>query len=224
MKNIILLGFFILSNLMLAQDETEFLNSDDIKQIYQEQELIKKKSGTYFGLGTGMSIMRLIQAQEPEPFAPPTPYDPIVFTLQTGVQSFFTKNVGVRGFLALDMFGDEANYELKKIPYKSFFMMLSLGLDAIIEFALTQKNRHFLGFYAGAGVGGVIYGDNRSYSGLKNLYISGGFIVQGGIELTLAIRHRISLGIKITPIQKDILAPFIEQTDFLGSLMYSYLF
>ncbi len=224
MKRILFLGFFIFSSFILAQDETEFLNSDDIKQIYQEQELIKKKSGTYFGFGLGMSIMRLIRAQEPKPYSPPTPYDPIIFSFQTGVQSFFTKNVGVRGFIALDTFGDEINYELKKTSYKSFFMMLSLGLDAIIEFALTQKNQHFLGFYAGAGIGGVIYGDNQSYSGFKNLYISGGFIVQGGVELTLAIRHRISLGIKITPIQKDIFAPFIEQTDFLGSLMYSYLF
>lgn len=200
------------------------LNSDDIAQIYKTQELIKEKSGIYLGFGLGTSIMRLISTDGLGSDSPPTPYSPVIFSIKAGTQSFFTKNVGVRGFFALDMFGDGLNYNFKKTSYKSVFTMLSLGLDAIVEFPFTPSNKHFIGFYVGAGFAGVLYVDNQNYSGIQNLYASGGLIVEAGLELTFFIHHRISTGVKITPIQKDTSAPFIEQTDFLSSVMYSYLF
>ncbi|MCE3037054.1 outer membrane beta-barrel protein [Helicobacter sp. faydin-H20] len=193
--------------------------SDDVEKILKEQELIRQKSGQYFSVGLGSSFLRLQQISHGK-----MAYAPIMLSLKAGNQTFFTKNVGIRGFFGLDTYSDNINYTFQKPPYNSLFMFFSLGIDLITEFALTKNNKHFLGTFFGLGGGAVIYTDNQSYTFFKDAFLSAGFIVEAGIDFTINIKHRISLGVKITPIQKKWSPSIVKQTDFLPFVNYQYKF
>ena len=215
MKKLVLI--FCVVMIVFAEEET--LNSRDVLDVYAEQKLVSDKSGKYISFGLGVPLMRALNPEKA-----PSLYTPILFSFKAGSQSFFTKNVGVRGFFAFDGYFDDINYQFQRSMIHSFYGMLSLGLDVVIEWAISHNNRYFLGFFAGAGFGAVIYTDNQNYNSFSKLFMKANIIVEGGVELTLAISHRIGFGVKLTPIQKDSAAPLIEQTDFLPFVFYSYKF
>lgn len=218
--------FFCLVYFVFSQETTldnqqdDIFLSEDVKQIYEDQELIRQKSGKYLAISLGTSALRtqrLITNQKEES------YVPILLGLKTGVQSFFTKNVGIRGFFAFDTYTKTATGK-RENSTMAFFGFFSLGIDAIAEFPITKSQKNFLGGFFGIGFGGVVYTDNANYKGFKNMFISGGFIVETGIELTLAIKHRVAIGAKVTPIQKEISQSVVEQTDILPFISYQYKF
>ena len=197
------------------------LISDDAKEIYREQVLVKQKSGKYFSIGIGTSTIRTNRFLASEVIS--GDYSPMVFFLKGGAQSFFTRNVGIRGFFAFDTYS-KPNYTFKNIPYTPFFGFVSLGIDTIAEFAITKNQRNFLGGFFGIGVGAVLYLDDITLTKSEKALFSQGFIVEAGIELTLAIKHRIALGAKLTPIKTSISKSLVARTDILPYLSYQYQF
>lgn len=197
------------------------LISDDAKQIYREQVLVKQKSGKYFSIGIGSSTIRTNRFISSDAIS--RDYSPMVFFFKTGAQSFFTRNVGIRGFFAFDTYS-KLNYTFKNIPYTPFFGFLSLGIDAIVEFAITKNQRNFLGGFFGLGFGAVLYLDDITLKKSEKTFFSQGIIVEAGIELTLAIKHRIALGAKLTPLKTSISKSLAARTDILPFLSYQYQF
>ncbi|WP_158654726.1 MULTISPECIES: outer membrane beta-barrel protein [unclassified Helicobacter] len=211
--------FFGYSNDAYEEYDNVFA-SEDVRQVYEEQKLVKQKSGKYLAISLGTSYQRVARF-----IANPNDgsYIPIVLGLKTGAQSFFTKNIGIRGFFAFDTYTKVGMGKKEGSP-TAFFGFFSLGIDAIAEFAITKSQKNFLGGFFGIGFGGVLYTDSQNYRGFKNMFISGGFIVEAGLELTLMIKHRIAIGAKVTPIQKNISQSIVERTDILPFVSYQYQF
>ena len=205
-----------------SQEESieENLVSEDAKQIYREQIIVRQKSGKYFSIGFGTSTIRtkrLLSRQVEENYAP------IVLFIKGGVQSFFTKNVGIRGFFAFDTYSGP-NYTLKNLTPVPFFGFVSLGIDTIAEFAITKNQRNFLGGFFGIGFGATLFLEDATLKKSEKGMMSQGFIIEAGIELTLAIKHRIALGAKLTPIKNNISESVVARTDILPYLSYQYQF
>lgn len=214
-----ILIFFGYSNDTSNKHENVFL-SDDVRQVYEEQELVKQKSGKYLSIGLGTSTQRtgnfITNKDEGS-------YIPIILGLKVGAQSFFTKNVGIRGFFAFDTY-TKTGTSKNENSITAFFGFLSLGIDAVVEFAITKNQKNFLGGFFGIGFGGVLYTDNKYYKGFEKMFVSGGFIVEAGLELTIMIKHRIAIGAKVTPIENNPSKSIVEQTDVLPFVSYQYQF
>lgn len=189
-----------------------------VAQIREKQRLIRKKSGKYLGVGLGVfQITKTYNQKSQESL-------PAMLSLKTGSQTFFNKNIGIRGFFGLDMATGFVNYQLAKDPSSSFFTMISLGIDVIAEFPLTQSYKHFLGIFAGLGGGALIYADNENFKLIKKSIYTAGFLLEAGVTLDIFVKHRIEVGVKILPTSKTLLNNQNFQTSLMPYVMYNYKF
>ncbi|PAF47816.1 hypothetical protein BKH46_03010 [Helicobacter sp. 12S02634-8] len=189
-----------------------------IAQIRERQRLIKEKSGRYFGVGLGgFQIKKNYQGTFIQSY-------PAALLLKGGVQTFFNKNIGIRGFFAFDVATGLVNYALTKDPSDSFYAMLSLGIDLIGEFPLGNSYKHFLGVFAGVGGGATIYTDNQNFSLFKKAIYAGGVMIEGGVSLDIFIKHRIEIGLKVLPTAKTLLNNREFETSIMPYVMYNYQF
>lgn len=189
-----------------------------VAQIREKQRLIRKKSGKYLGVGLGVfQITKTYNQKSQESL-------PAMLSLKTGSQTFFNKNIGIRGFFGLDMATGFVNYQLAKDPSNSFFTMISLGIDVIAEFPLTQSYKHFLGIFAGLGGGALIYADNENFKLIKKSIYTAGFLLEAGVTLDIFVKHRIEIGVKILPTSKTLLNNQNFQTSLMPYVMYNYKF
>lgn len=189
-----------------------------IDEIRKKQKLIRQKSGQYLGIGIGgvqikkdyqdVSIVNV----------------PVIFMLKGGTQTFFNKNIGIRGFFGLDMGTGILNYNFQKDPTNSFYAMISLGIDVLAEFPLSSSYKYFLGFFGGIGGGATIYADNKNFALIKHSLYAAGIILEGGMTLDLATNHRIELGAKILPTAKALLNNNRFETTLMPYVMYNYKF
>ncbi|PAF43353.1 outer membrane beta-barrel protein [Helicobacter sp. 11S03491-1] len=194
------------------------IQDSSIAQIRNKQELIRKKSGKYIGIGIGgVEIKKDYQNKSHTD-------SPAIFSIKSGVQTFFNKNIGIRGFFDLDMATGMLNYQWVNDPSRSFYAMFSLGIDMIGEFPLNRSYKHFLGFFGGLGGGGVIYTDNGNFSLFKDAIYTAGLMIEGGVTLSIFIKHRIEFGIKILPTVKTLLNSGRFETSLMPYIMYNYKF
>ncbi|AFI03609.1 outer membrane protein [Helicobacter cetorum MIT 00-7128] len=187
------------------------------KSIINRQRLTRKKSGWYFGTGFGvLDAIKDYQGKEVKNFI-------ATLNLKTGVQSFFKRYVGVRGFFAWDLGTGKVNYQSHSDPTNSFFTMLSVGMDIIMEFPLGSY-KYYLGAFGGAGGGVVVYADNENFKLIKHAAYAGGLTIDGGISLTLFLRHRIEWGFKILPTARMLSKSERFETSAMFYMMYNYKF
>ncbi|PAF52339.1 hypothetical protein BKH44_02795 [Helicobacter sp. 13S00477-4] len=189
-----------------------------VAQIREKQKLIRAKSGQYVGVGIGGFEVKKDYNNQNQINTP------MILSLKTGVQTFFNKNIGIRGFFGLDMGTGLLNYYFSKDPSKSFYSMLSLGIDMIAEFPLSRSYKHFLGAFVGIGGGATIYTDNDNFSLFKNAVYAAGLMIEGGITLSIFVKHRIEFGLKILPTSKSLLNNKRFETSLMPYVMYNYKF
>lgn len=209
-----------LDDLVEMPQQTKTYNNEGygVAQIREKQRLIRKKSGKYLGVGLGVfQITKTYNQKSQESL-------PAMLSLKTGSQTFFNKNIGIRGFFGLDMATGFVNYQLAKDPSSSFFTMISLGIDVIAEFPLTQSYKHFLGIFAGLGGGALIYADNENFKLIKKSIYTAGFLLEAGVTLDIFVKHRIEIGVKILPTSKTLLNNQNFQTSLMPYVMYNYKF
>lgn len=209
-----------LDDLAEMPQQTKTYNNEGygVAQIREKQRLIRKKSGKYLGVGLGVfQITKTYNQKSQESL-------PAMLSLKTGSQTFFNKNIGIRGFFGLDMATGFVNYQLAKDPSNSFFTMISLGIDVIAEFPLTQSYKHFLGIFAGLGGGALIYADNENFKLIKKSIYTAGFLLEAGVTLDIFVKHRIEIGVKILPTSKTLLNNQNFQTSLMPYVMYNYKF
>lgn len=209
-----------LDDLAEIPQQTKTYNNEGygVAQIREKQRLIRKKSGKYLGVGLGVfQITKTYNQKSQESL-------PAMLSLKTGSQTFFNKNIGIRGFFGLDMATGFVNYQLAKDPSNSFFTMISLGIDVIAEFPLTQSYKHFLGIFAGLGGGALIYADNENFKLIKKSIYTAGFLLEAGVTLDIFVKHRIEIGVKILPTPKTLLNNQNFQTSLMPYVMYNYKF
>ncbi|PAF53789.1 hypothetical protein BKH42_04500 [Helicobacter sp. 13S00482-2] len=205
--------------MQITNQTTKYKNEGyGVTQIREKQTLIRKKSGKYIGVGIGVFEIKKKYDQEIQQGLP------AMLSLKTGSQTFFNKNIGIRGFFGLDLASGFANYKLEPDHSNSFFAMISLGIDVIAEFPLNQSYKHFLGAFAGLGGGALIYADNQNFKLIKNSIYVAGLIIEAGVTLDIFVKHRIELGIKVLPTSKSLLNNGDFQTSLMPYVMYNYKF
>lgn len=228
--SIFLVGAFSL-NILFAQDiESAQIplepaipkNYDDeyygITQIKQRQALVYQKSGKYLSVGFGGVEIKKNNGEKNYVGLP------MVFLIKTGVQTFFNKNIGVRGFFALDGASGALDYKLGSNSNRSFYAMFSLGIDVIMEIPLSRSYKHFLGLFLGLGGGASIYTNSGDFNAFKNAIYTAGLLAEGGITLNMFIQHRIEFGVKALPNVKKLLSNGNFEMSLMPYVTYSYKF
>ncbi|WP_041200220.1 outer membrane beta-barrel protein [Helicobacter pylori] len=187
------------------------------RSIINRQKLTRQKSGWYFLGGFGaVEATKDYQGKEVKNWI-------VTFNLKTGVQSFFKKYIGIRGVFAWDLGAGRVNYQRHKDPTNSFFNMFAVGLDIILEFPLGSY-KHYLGAFGGAGGALAIYADRQDFKFFRHAVYSGGLVIDGGVTLTLFLKHRFEVGFKILPTARLLSDSKRFETSPLFYTAYSYKF
>lgn len=223
---IICLFILILSGFLRADDDAEL--KDQKRQVYMlkgqlyEQQnkarlakIAEEKNGLFVGgvLGT-MTISG-------------TDYEdihPIVFGAKVGYQKYL--NNYIAGLRFYGEYLGSSDFE------GEFYQLGSVNLDLIADIPLDSDNRYSIGVFAGIGMGWTYFIEKKSFYLLNNDGTSSaksslqrfGPVVNLGIAITLDLRSRIELEMKIPPIKLDDSQKFKFSSTNLYFVSYNFLF
>ncbi|RDU63116.1 hypothetical protein CQA53_08795 [Helicobacter didelphidarum] len=150
--------------------------------------------------------------------------------LRSGVVSYLDDYIGMRGYFGIDVTSDQLSpFKKQRLSHSGNFIMLSLGLDILIDFFIDKSYKNMLGFFIGIGAGGLIYFDAQNpilvpSGGSKNTILTGNIMVQGGISATFFYRHRLEVGARFLPTQSFDLQSDGILADYNFYVGYSYKF
>lgn len=170
---------------------------DDLCQAVTERTAIsRQKSGKYIGLGVGVSLLSSAKGDGGISINNniASPYDNLIpipsFGIRVGTMSFFNRYIGVRGFFGFDMgFG----------KHSGMLTMLSLGIDAIAEFAVSKEHNVFLGGILGIGADAYLYYDQKDYNRWSRMKKAGEVFMQAGLTAMVGKYSRINLIYRFLP-------------------------
>lgn len=152
--------------------------------------------------------------------------------IRSGVISYLDEYIGIRGYFAFDFTNDSLSpFTRQREEQNGTFIMLSLGMDILIDFFIDKNYRHTLGFFMGIGAGGLMYFDgqkglfvNGSYKNAPNVLLTGNVMVQGGLSAVINYKNRIELGVRFLPTQSFLLNEDGITADYNFYVGYSYKF
>lgn len=196
-------------------------------QISLLKQTNKKRNGIYIMLTIDMiPLQRLI-----------TPNDSINGLsfgggIRGGVVSYLDDYIGIRGYFALDFTSDSLSpFERQRENQKGNFLMLSLGMDILIDFFIDKNYKNTIGFFMGIGAGGLMYFDlekpmiqSGNITNAPVVILTGNIMVQGGISSIISYKHRIELGARFLPTQSFLLSSDGILADYNFYVGYSYKF
>ncbi|ACJ07546.1 hypothetical protein HPP12_0389 [Helicobacter pylori P12] len=129
-----------------------------------------------------------------------------------GYQKYFVPYFGTRFYGDLLLGGGALKENALKQPVGSFFYVLgAMNTDLLFDMPLDFKTKkHFLGVYAGFGIGLMLYQDRPNQNG-RNLVMGGysspnflwkslievDYTFNVGVSLTLYRKHRLEIGTKL---------------------------
>ncbi|MGL2885183.1 outer membrane beta-barrel protein [Helicobacter pylori] len=129
-----------------------------------------------------------------------------------GYQKYFVPYFGTRFYGDLLLGGGVLKENALKQPVGSFFYVLgAVNTDLLFDMPLDFKTKkHFLGVYAGFGIGLMLYQDKPNQNG-RNLVVGGysspnflwkslievDYTFNVGVSLTLYRKHRLEIGTKL---------------------------
>ncbi|QTP01642.1 outer membrane beta-barrel protein [Helicobacter pylori] len=129
-----------------------------------------------------------------------------------GYQKYFVPYFGTRFYGDLLLGGGALKEDASKQPVGSFFYVLgAMNTDLLFDMPLDFKTKkHFLGVYAGFGIGLMLYQDKPNQNG-RNLVVGGysspnflwkslievDYTFNVGVSLTLYRKHRLEIGTKL---------------------------
>ncbi|PAF53194.1 hypothetical protein BKH42_07290 [Helicobacter sp. 13S00482-2] len=177
-------------------------------QLYEQQnraklaEIAKQKNGLFLGgvLGT-MSIDRANYIGHPIALGAKIGYQKYLSSYIAGLR-FYAEYLGASDF-------QEILYQLG-----------SVNLDLIADIPLDSDQRYSIGFFAGVGMGWTHYDDKLTKSALGNF----GPVVNMGMAITLNLKSRIEVEMKIPPIKLNDSQKFKFSTTNLYFVSYNFLF
>ncbi len=150
--------------------------------------------------------------------------------IRTGVISYIDNYIGMRGYFAFDFTNDKLSVIPNNTNYNGTFLMISLGLDMLIDFFVDKNYKNTLGFFMGIGAGAFIYFDLTkpiiipNSNKMLNYHLSGNVMVQGGFSAVFLYRHRIEIGCKFLPTQSLSVLEDGMVADYNPYIAYSYKF
>lgn len=152
--------------------------------------------------------------------------------IRSGVVSYLDDYIGIRGYFAFDFTSDTLSpFSKQRENHKGNFLMISLGLDILIDFFIDKSYKNTLGFFMGIGAGGLLYMDTEKpmitgsgVNGPPSLLLTGNVMVQGGLSAVVLYKHRIELGTRFLPTQSFDLSADGIVADYNFYVGYSYKF
>ncbi|GAA8317648.1 outer membrane beta-barrel protein [Helicobacter pylori] len=135
-----------------------------------------------------------------------------MISVKFGYQKYFVPYFGTRFYGDLLLGGGALKENVFKQPVGSFIYVLgAMNTDLLFDMPLDFKTKkHFLGVYAGFGIGLMLYQDRPNQNG-RNLVIGGysspnflwkslievDYTFNVGVSLTLYRKHRLEIGTKL---------------------------
>ncbi|WRA82662.1 outer membrane beta-barrel protein [Helicobacter pylori] len=135
-----------------------------------------------------------------------------MISVKFGYQKYFVPYFGTRFYGDLLLGGGALKENALKQPVGSFFYVLgAMNTDLLFDMPLDFKTKkHFLGVYAGFGIGLMLYQDKPNQNG-RNLVVGGysspnflwkslievDYTFNVGVSLTLYRKHRLEIGTKL---------------------------
>ncbi|PDW21080.1 hypothetical protein BB477_01665 [Helicobacter pylori] len=135
-----------------------------------------------------------------------------MISVKFGYQKYFVPYFGTRFYGDLLLGGGALKENALKQPVGSFFYILgAMNTDLLFDMPLNFKTKkHFLGVYAGFGIGLMLYQDKPNQNG-RNLVVGGysspnflwkslievDYTFNVGVSLTLYRKHRLEIGTKL---------------------------
>ncbi|WQW25337.1 outer membrane protein [Helicobacter pylori] len=135
-----------------------------------------------------------------------------MISVKFGYQKYFVPYFGTRFYGDLLLGGGALKENALKQPVGSFFYVLgAMNTDLLFDMPLDFKTKkHFLGVYAGFGIGLMLYQDKPNQNGrdlVVGCYSSPNFLWKSlievdytfnvGVSLTLYRKHRLEIGTKL---------------------------
>lgn len=196
-----------LQPLSTAQQQTDITVSRDMgeqKTTPKELSLLRKankeRNGLYAMVVTNMiPIQRMLDNKPLYIFS-------MGMGVRTGVVSYLDKYIGMRGYFAFDFTNDKLS-PLQHERANGTLLMISLGIDMLIDFFIDKNYKNTMGFFAGIGAGAFIYFDTKtpihiSSTNKQTTFIANGNVmVQGGFSAVFNYHHRIEIGVRFLPTQ-----------------------
>lgn len=153
-----------------------YMLKGQLKEQEQEKEFVvvaKQKSGLFVGGFLGNITLKKTPSQVLNLY-------PLIYGARVGYQKYLNNYIaGLRFYGEYAMAGTE----------KGLYQLGSVNLDLMVDVALSEDKRYALGIFGGVGMG---------WAGFNNLNALG-MVTNLGIALTLDMRHRIELELKIPP-------------------------
>ncbi|MGN8489841.1 outer membrane beta-barrel protein [Helicobacter pylori] len=135
-----------------------------------------------------------------------------MISVKFGYQKYFVPYFGTRFYGDLLLGGGALKENMLKQPVGSFFYVLgAMNTDLLFDMPLDFKTKkHFLGVYAGFGIGLMLYQDKPNQNG-RDLVVGGysspnflwkslievDYTFNVGVSLTLYRKHRLEIGTKL---------------------------
>lgn len=201
----------ILSGFLRADDDAEL--KDQKRQVYMlkgqlyEQQnkaklakIAEEKNGLFVG---GILGTMTISGTDFEDI------HPIVFGAKVGYQKYL--NNYIAGLRFYGEYLGSSDFE------GEFYQLGSVNLDLIADIPLDNDNRYSIGVFAGIGMGWTFFTQKQSLERF-------GPVVNLGISITLDLKSRIELQMKIPPIKLDDSQKFKFSSTNLYFVSYNFLF
>ncbi|PAF49094.1 hypothetical protein BKH41_03115 [Helicobacter sp. 12S02232-10] len=179
-------------------------------QLYEQEqklrleEMAKEKNGFFVGLILGNITLN----------ATPAGYvdsHPFLYGARVGYQQYLKDYIG-----GLRFYGEYLRGDMESMAYQ----LASFNLDLIADVPLDDDKKYALGVFGGVGMGWMDYADQAVKPPLSQF----GVVINLGIALTLNIRHRIELGLKIPPIKTKETSLYRFATTNAYLISYNLLF
>lgn len=137
---------------------------------------------------------------------------PLVFGAKVGYQKYLNNYIAGLRFYGEYLGGSDFE--------GVFYQLGSVNLDLIADIPLDSDNRYSIGVFAGIGMGWTSFSD-KDTERLLNRF---GPVVNLGIAITLDLKSRIELEMKIPPIKLDDSQTFKFSSTNLYFVSYNFLF
>ncbi|MGL2572141.1 outer membrane beta-barrel protein [Helicobacter pylori] len=199
------------------------ISSKKRKKLLKSFSIADDKSGVFLGGGYAYGELNLSYqgemndkygANAPSAFKNNININAPVSMISTkfGYQKYFVPYFGTRFYGDLLLGGGALKENALKQPVGSFFYVLgAVNTDLLFDMPLDFKTKkHFLGVYAGFGIGLMLYQDKPNQNG-RNLVVGGysspnflwkslievDYTFNVGVSLTLYRKHRLEIGTKL---------------------------
>ncbi|GAA7476131.1 outer membrane protein [Helicobacter pylori] len=199
------------------------ISSKKRKKLLKSFSIADDKSGVFLGGGYAYGELNLsYQGEMNDKYganAPSTFKNNIninapvsMISVKFGYQKYFVPYFGTRFYGDLLLGGGALKENALKQPVGSFFYVLgAMNTDLLFDMPLDFKTKkHFLGVYAGFGIGLMLYQDKPNQNG-RDLVVGGysspnflwkslievDYTFNVGVSLTLYRKHRLEIGTKL---------------------------